>query len=218
VAFKRVVTAVLLELNRGVLVKELIDGEVTTSNSDVDLVLVHTDGNTLGTELVDTVTLTHEHNLQLLSVREVVDVLSESLVDLVSLHRDVDGDAGLQVNNVLLEGLDLHHGGFQIELAFLEGLENVKSGLLTNEVLPFKLFDVPSRCVEFVLEGSLGQEHVCSVLNGQAKSLFEVISVTRSDSKFDDDSLKLLDSDVKLSDGSVKIVNLLLVLSTVGLK
>jgi len=111
VAFERVIASVFLELNRSVLIKELIDGQVTATNSDVDLVLVHTDGDTLGTELVDTVTLTHEHNLQLLSVREVVDVLSETLVDAISLDGDVDSNTRLEVNNVLLQGLDLHHGG-----------------------------------------------------------------------------------------------------------
>ena len=175
VSLKGVVTAVLLELNRGVLVEELIDRQVTTTNSDVDLVLVHTDGDSLGTELVDTVRLTHEHDLELLSIGEVVDVLSETLVDAVSLDGDVDGNARLEVNNVLLQGLDLHHGGFEIKLALLKASENVKAGLLTHEVLPFKLLDVAASIEEFFLQVFFGLEHLFLVHFAHAELLFDVM-------------------------------------------
>ena len=126
---ERVLTSKLLELNGSVLVKELIDGEVTTTNADVDLVLVNSDGDSLGTELVNTIGLSHEHDLQLLSVGEVVDVLGKSDINGVSLDRNVNGDAGLQVNDVLLQGVDLELSG----LKALEELNEVTVGL---EVLP----------------------------------------------------------------------------------
>jgi len=71
-----IVAQLLLKLDGSVLPKEIIDRQGTASDSDVDLILVNSDGNTLGTEMVDTVRFTHEHNLELLSVREVIDVLS----------------------------------------------------------------------------------------------------------------------------------------------
>jgi len=125
-----VLTGKLLELNGGVLVKELIDGEVTSTNTDVDLVLVNSDGDSLGTELVNTVGLSHEHDLQLLSVGEVVDVLGKSDVNGVSLDWDVDGDAGLQVNDVLLQGVNL-------ELSGLKALEELNLGGADLEELNF---------------------------------------------------------------------------------
>jgi len=70
-----------LELSRSVLVQELVNGKVTTTNSDVNLVLVHLDRNLLATELVDTLRLAHEHDLQLLSIGVVIDVLGNTLVD-----------------------------------------------------------------------------------------------------------------------------------------
>jgi len=112
VALEGIVASVFLEFNWRVLVKEFVDGKIPTADSDVNLVLVYTYSDTLRTELVNTVAFTHEHDLQLLSVREVVDVLSETLINLISFNRDVDSDARLQVNDVLLQGLNLHHGGF----------------------------------------------------------------------------------------------------------
>jgi hypothetical protein len=200
VSLEGVVTAVLLELNRGVLVEELIDRQVTTTNSDVDLVLVHTDGDSLGTELVDTVRLTHEHDLKLLSIGEVVDVLSETLVDAVSLDGDVDGNARLEVNNVLLQGLDLHHGGFEIKLALLKASENVKAGLLTHEVLPFKLLDVAACLVELDLKGFLSLEHGVSVGKSSVQLGDEIVVVTKLDLEGGDLSLEHLDLNLKLTD------------------
>ena len=119
-----------------VLLKEFINGKVATTNADVDLVLVNSDGDSLGTELVDTIGLSHEHNLELLSVGEVVDVLGKSNINLISLNRNVDGDSGLEVDDVLLEGLNL-------KLSVLKVSEELNAGLAGFEILPFKLLDVP---------------------------------------------------------------------------
>ena len=107
--FERVLTLQFLELDRSVLVEELVDGEVASAYSDVDLVLLDLDGHSLSAELVDALSLSHEHDLQLLPVREVVDVLSQTLVNGISFDRDVDSDARLKVDDVLLQGLDLYH-------------------------------------------------------------------------------------------------------------
>jgi len=73
----------LLKLNRSILVKELIDREVSTSNSDFDTLLLNLDGDSLGTELVNAFSLSHEHDLELGPLRVVVDELSQLLIDLV---------------------------------------------------------------------------------------------------------------------------------------
>jgi len=135
-ASERVVSLKLLELDRGVLVKELINGKVTSTNTDVDLVSINSDGDSLGSELVDAITLSHEHNLELLSIGEVVDVLRKSLVDGISLDGNVNGNTGLEVDDVLLEGLNL-------KLSVLKVSEELNAGLAGFEILPFKLLDVP---------------------------------------------------------------------------
>jgi len=78
------------KLTRCVLVEELVNGEVTTTDTDVDLVFFNSDADLLATELVDTLTLTHEHDFQLLAVRVVVYVLSYALIDNIILYGDVD--------------------------------------------------------------------------------------------------------------------------------
>jgi len=143
--FERVLTLQFLELDRSVLVEELVDGEVASAYSDVDLVLLDLDGDALSAELVDAFSLAHEHDLELLAVGEVVDVLGQSFVDDVALHRDVDSDAGLQVDDVLLEG-------FNLELCVFELCEESDGCLLRFQVLLFQLIDVFRSVVYFIPE------------------------------------------------------------------
>jgi hypothetical protein len=75
-AFERVFALEFLQLCRGILVKELVDGKITTTYSDIDLVFVNPNVDFLGSELVDTVAFTHEHDFKLLTVWEVVNILS----------------------------------------------------------------------------------------------------------------------------------------------
>ena len=103
----RVVSLEFFHFWWSVLVEELVDRKVAATNTDVDLVFVHTHCHALGSELVDTLRLSHEHDLQLLSVWVVVDVFGQSLVNLVVLHRDVHCNAALEINDVLLKSLDL---------------------------------------------------------------------------------------------------------------
>ena len=65
----------LLKFDWRVLLEELIDREITSANSDFDIVLLDLDSAPLRAELVDTFRLAHKHNLQLVAIRIVVDVL-----------------------------------------------------------------------------------------------------------------------------------------------
>lgn len=113
-----VLTLQLLQLSGGVLVQELVNGEVSTSNTDVDLVLVDTDPYPLGSELVDTLVLSHKHDLELLSLRVVVNKLSKALVDGVVLNWDVDSNTLLQLNDVVLKSLNLNLSVLQLSEEF----------------------------------------------------------------------------------------------------
>ena len=122
-SLERIVALEFLKLNRRVLVEELVDGQVTTANTNLDVVLLDLDSDTLRAELVDTLGLTHEHDLQLLTLGIVVDVFGEFLVDRIFLHWDVNGDSLLQVDDVLLEACNLNLGVFQL-------LEHLKAYLV----------------------------------------------------------------------------------------
>jgi hypothetical protein len=60
---QRVFALQFLELDGCVLVQELVDREVSATDTDVDLVFLDLDGDALGTELVDAVALPHESSL-----------------------------------------------------------------------------------------------------------------------------------------------------------
>jgi hypothetical protein len=100
---QRVVSRLLLELDRGILVNELVDGHVTTTDANLNLVLDDFHLNTLGSELVDTGAFAHEHDLELGSVRVVVDVLSDLHVNGIVTDGHVDCETGLKLDDVGLE-------------------------------------------------------------------------------------------------------------------
>lgn len=88
------------------MVEELVNGEESTSDLDLDLSALNLDHDATRSKLVDALGLAHKHDLQLLTVGVVVDVLCKFCVDHVLLDWDIDGDARLEVNDVGLEGLN----------------------------------------------------------------------------------------------------------------
>ena len=104
----------LLQLNRGILIQELINRKVSSSNSNFDAMVLDLDCYSLGSELVDSLRLTHEHDLEFRSLWVVVDELGQLLVSKVLLHWNVNSDSLLQVNDVLLKSLNLHLSVFKL--------------------------------------------------------------------------------------------------------
>ena len=96
----------LLQFIWRVLVDELVDGEVATTDSDLDARLVDLDGNLTRAKLVHAFTLAEEHDLELLAIRVVVDKLSKFHVDLVILVRNVNRNLSLQIDDVRLQSFD----------------------------------------------------------------------------------------------------------------
>ena len=93
-SFDGVLPIQLLQFCRRVLVDELVNGKVTATYSNLNVVLFDFDGNALGSELVDALALAHEHDLELSSLWVVVDVLCEPLVDIVLSHGYVNCNLG----------------------------------------------------------------------------------------------------------------------------
>ena len=132
----------LFELSWSVLVEELIEGEVTSTNLDLNLVTNAAYPYALCAELVHSLRLTHEHDLELLSVGVVVDVLSQLLVKCIVLDWDIHGDASLQIDDVLAQLFDLVVGLIKLPLVLLHLLEHVQlHGLRLVEFL-LELADV----------------------------------------------------------------------------
>ena len=106
-ASHRVLSLKLFQLSWRVLVKELVQRQEATSDTDLDLILDALDHDALGTELVNSLRLTHEHDLELLAVWVVVDVLGQLLVNHIVFDWDVDCDTRFKVDDILAQLLNL---------------------------------------------------------------------------------------------------------------
>ena len=156
-ALQRVLSLKLLQFLRGVLVEELVNGEETAADTNLDVVLLDLDHDLLGAELVHASRLPHEHDLELGALRIVVDVLSKALVSGILSHGDVDSDSLLQVDDVLLQRLDLN-------LSVLELLKQLQRGLVGLVDLLLEREDVVGGLLE--LAADLGVS-LLEVLDGQ---------------------------------------------------
>ena len=192
-SLKWILSLKFLELNWGVLIQELIKGKITSSNSDLDIVLLNLDSNSLGTELVNTFGLSHEHNLEFGSFRVVVDELGELSVNGIILNWDVNSNSLFQVNDVLLKSLNLNLSilelfqklkGSLVGLVdfFLEG-DDVVGGLikiilnllllldeggivlLVSSELGFNISFVGDNLFQFEVGGLLAQNSCCQLLD-----------------------------------------------------
>ena len=144
-SLQRVHPVQFFKLSRSVLIQELVDGEEATTDLDLDLSTLDFDHDLAGTELVDALRLSHEHDLQLLAIRVVVDILRKVSVDRVSLDRDVDSDARLHVQDVLLESLNL-------DLEPADAFEQLQARLVCLEASGFDLQDVVRGDLQFPLQ------------------------------------------------------------------
>ena len=116
----------LLELHRGVLIQKLINGEISSTNSNLDSQFLNLDSHSLGPELIDTLGFPHKHNLELGSLGVIVDIFRQLFVNWVILHGNVNSDSLFQIDDVLLEGADLNFG----ILKLLEELQGDLVGLV----------------------------------------------------------------------------------------
>ena len=101
VSLERIPSLQLLKFHRSVLIKELIDAKVTSSDPDLDLVLLNAHIDSFRAKGVSAIALTHEHNLQFVSVWVVIDELSHFMVDLITLDWHIDSNSCLKIDNVV---------------------------------------------------------------------------------------------------------------------
>lgn len=89
-ALQGVFSVVNGHLSGRVLVNELVDRKVASSDSNLDPSELNADHDSLRTEGVDSLRFSHEHNLELGPVGVVVDPFSQSHVHVRSSYGDVD--------------------------------------------------------------------------------------------------------------------------------
>jgi len=210
-AAERVLTLENLKLSGGVLVKELIDREETTTDTNLDLVFDTFDHDTLGAELVDALALAHEHDLELLSVRVVIDVLGKLLVNAIVLDRDVDRDARLQVDDVLTELLNLVVGSHDLSLVLLHLLEHLELRGLGLVELLLKLVDVGGSTFKLNLELAFAGLHTIMMSLPSVSLLLDIVLLYEDRVELENGTLKSNDSLLAFAQAHLEAVNLELV-------
>jgi len=103
----RVFSLQLLKFYWCVLVKEFIYRQMTSTNSDVNLVLVNSYKHFFASKLVNTFRLPHKHNFKLLSIWVVINVLSYTFIYLIILYWNINSNSCLEINDIITQSLNL---------------------------------------------------------------------------------------------------------------
>jgi len=191
------------------LIQELIKGKISSSNSDLDIVLFNLDSNSLGTKLVNTFRLSHEHDLEFGSFRVVVDELGELSVNGIILDWDVNSNSLFQVNDVLLKS-------FNFNLSILELFQKLKRSLVGLVHFFLQGNDIVGGLVKIVLNLLLLLDERGIVLLASNKLGLNISFVGDDLFQLDDGSLlaqnlsgQLLDLDLLLVDVELGVLSVL---------
>jgi len=191
------------------LIQELIKGKISSSNSDLDIVLFNLDSNSLGTKLVNTFRLSHEHDLEFGSFRIVVDELGELSVNGIILDWDVNSNSLFQVNDVLLKS-------FNFNLSILELFQKLKRSLVGLVDFFLQGNDIVGGLVKIVLNLLLLLDERGIVLLASNKLGLNISFVGDDLFQLDDGSLlaqnlsgQLLDLDLLLVDVELGVLSVL---------
>jgi len=191
------------------LIQELIKGKISSSNSDLDIVLFNLDSNSLGTKLVNTFRLSHEHDLEFGSFWVVVDELGELSVNGIILDWDVNSNSLFQVNDVLLKS-------FNFNLSILELFQKLKRSLVGLVHFFLQGNDIVGGLVKIVLNLLLLLDERGIVLLASNKLGLNISFVGDDLFQLDDGSLlaqnlsgQLLDLDLLLVDVELGVLSVL---------
>ena len=156
--------------------------------------------DTLGAELIRALSLTHKHDLELLPIGVVVDVLSELLVNSVVLHWNVDGDARLQIDDVLAQRLNF-------ALIVLHLLEHLELRGLRLVVFVFKLLDVGGGTLKLGLQLSLAGFHAIVMGLPHVALLFNIALLRQDRVQFEHCALKFYNCLLAFTQAKLKLIN-----------
>lgn len=191
------------------MIQELIKGKISSSNSDLNIVLFNLDSNSLGTKLVNTFRLSHEHDLEFGSFRVVVDELGELSVNGIILDWDVNSNSLFQVNDVLLKS-------FNFNLSILELFQKLKRSLVGLVHFFLQGNDIVGGLVKIVLNLLLLLDERGIVLLASNKLGLNISFVGDDLFQLDDGSLlaqnlsgQLLDLDLLLVDVELGVLSVL---------
>ena len=144
-SLQRIFSFKLLKFNWSVLIKELINWKISTTNSYLNVIFLNLDCNSLCTKLIDSFGFSHEHNLQFRSFWIVVNEFCQLFIDCVFFYRNIYCDSLFQINNVLLQCFNFNFGIFKL-------FQKLKRSLISFIHFFFKLKNVISCIFKFFLK------------------------------------------------------------------
>ena len=104
---------------------------MTSTNSDVNLVLINSYKHFFTSKLVNTFRLPHKHNFKLLSIWVVINVLSYTFIYLIILDWNINSNSCLEINDIITQSLNLCYKVFIIQFTLLKFFK-----ISTNETGP----------------------------------------------------------------------------------
>ena len=127
-----------------VLVQELINSQIASTNTDLQLVLGNFNLYSFCAVLILTSRLPHEHNLELVAVREVVDEVGQLAIHWIIHLWNVNRDFFLQIDTVHLQSVNLFSLVFNLS-------QEWKADLVCLEDASFKLSHIINRLHHLLL-------------------------------------------------------------------
>ena len=113
-SLQRIFSFKFLKFHGSILIKELINWKISTSNSYLDIVFLHFDSDSLSSKLIDTFCFSHKHNLQFCSFWIVIDEFRQLFINSIFLHRNINCNPLFQIYNVLFQCLNFNFSIFQL--------------------------------------------------------------------------------------------------------
>ena len=157
----------LLQLPWGVLLKELVDRHVASTNADQNLTFLYVDLDSSRSELVHARALPQEHDFEFLPIIDAIEVLGHTLINRVILHWYIDGHLCLHSNRIVPKP-------FHVLLHISDLAQEVKRNLVCFKDARFKRLLVLA-CLEHLLLMGLSELiHIPYLL---AKQLLLVIQI-----------------------------------------
>jgi hypothetical protein len=102
-ALQRVISIVNSHFCRCVLINELINRKITSSNSDLNSSKFDTNHDSFLSKNIDALRFSHEHDLQFGSVRIVVDPFSQSHVNVRPFDWNIDSYPGSNMDQLAFQ-------------------------------------------------------------------------------------------------------------------
>ena len=165
--------------------------------------------------MVDAFLLAHEHDLEFLTIGVVVNVLGQFLVNGIALHRNVDRNSRLEIDDVLAQSFSLVVQLAYFLLVVLQLLQHVNLILFRLVETLLKLSNVLRRTLKLLLQFGLGLLHVVMMSFPGGQLFLHVVLLGQTRIQLEHGTLQADNSLLALSETQLELVDLEFVLASI---